>query len=206
MGLLPKRLDVRKAAKNGKLPRCSPYKRNPRPYFPKNQKTNKSIPTFTRKFFCLSGLFGLSDNDKHQKPEPNGKWQKAAAAGRKRISLRRMYSAATPGNKNKLSCAQKGHFVVYTSDNSCFAISLSFSTMTSLESSSGYLKKSLEFPTVDLSGFQSTHHLWNIYSLIGRGLAKDLENALLMSITSCSSSCTALEKRFSCPQLYVCSC
>lgn len=33
-----------------------------------------------------------------------------------------------------------------------------------------------------------------ILSLIGRGLAKDLENALLMSITSCSSSCTAFRE------------
>ncbi|KAL3722776.1 hypothetical protein ACJRO7_035046 [Eucalyptus globulus] len=122
------------------------------------------------------------------------KWQKAAAAGRKRISLRRMYSAGTSGNKNKSSCAQKGHFVVYTSDNSCFAISLISEEEFGIPNSGP-----IRLP-IDASSMEY------VLSLIGRGLAKDLENALLMSITSCSSSCTALEKRFSCPQLYVCSC
>ncbi|KAK3412792.1 hypothetical protein EUGRSUZ_I01485, partial [Eucalyptus grandis] len=125
------------------------------------------------------------------------KWQKVAAAGRKRISLRRMYSAATSGNKNKSSCAQKGHFVVYTSDNSCFAVSVILNNDVIRElfriseeefgiPNSGPIRLPIDASSMEY-----------ILSLIGRGLAKDLENALLMSITSCSSSCIALEKRFS---------
>lgn len=135
------------------------------------------------------------------------KWQKAAAAGRKRISLRRTNSGATLGNKSKSSCAEKGHFVVYTSDNRRFAISLSYLGNGVIRELFRMSEEEFGIPNsgpnrlpIDASSMEY------IISLIGNGLAKDLENALLKSITSCSSSCIALDKRFSCPQLYVCSC
>ncbi|KAI3441174.1 uncharacterized protein J3R85_002415 [Psidium guajava] len=135
------------------------------------------------------------------------KWQKAAAAGRKRMSLRSTNSSATSGNKSKSSCAQKGHFVVYSSDNRRFAISLSYLSNDIIRElfriseeefgipNSGPIRLPIDAPCTEY-----------IFSMIGRGLAKDLQNALLMSITSCSSSCTALDERFSCPRIYVCSC
>ncbi|KAF8013402.1 hypothetical protein BT93_I1296 [Corymbia citriodora subsp. variegata] len=102
---------------------------------------------------------------------------------------------------------QKGHFVVYTADNRRFVISLLYLGNDIIRELFRISEEEFGIPNsgpirlpIDASSMEY------IISLISRGLAKDLENALLMSITSCSSSCIALDKRFSCPQLYVCSC
>ncbi|KAK3431023.1 hypothetical protein EUGRSUZ_E04346 [Eucalyptus grandis] len=54
------------------------------------------------------------------------KWRKMATIGRKRISFHRTNSKSASTNVNRSSVAQKGHFVVYTTDERRFMISLSF--------------------------------------------------------------------------------
>lgn len=52
------------------------------------------------------------------------KWQKVAAAGRKRMSLQRMDRAVDAESCSTSSVADKGHFVVYSSDRRRFVIPL----------------------------------------------------------------------------------
>ncbi|KAK9129307.1 hypothetical protein Sjap_009794 [Stephania japonica] len=55
------------------------------------------------------------------------KWRKAAAIGRRRISLMQSSNVKVlGGNKSSDSIAEKGHFVVYTIDNVRFVIPLKF--------------------------------------------------------------------------------
>ena len=54
------------------------------------------------------------------------KWQKVAALGRKRISLERINRGVDADSCSTSSVADKGHFVVYSSDRRRFEIPLAY--------------------------------------------------------------------------------
>ncbi|KAL6346810.1 hypothetical protein AAG906_002926 [Vitis piasezkii] len=119
------------------------------------------------------------------------KWQKVAALGRKRISLQRINRGVDADSCSTSTVADKGHFVVYSSDRRRFAIPLA------------YLNSEIFRELFQMSeeefGIQSAGPIIlpcdsvfmdYVISFIQRGVAKDLERALIMSIapSSCSSS------------------
>ncbi|KAJ9704573.1 hypothetical protein PVL29_002906 [Vitis rotundifolia] len=118
------------------------------------------------------------------------KWQKVAALGRKRISLERINRGVDADSCSTSSVADKGHFVVYSSDRRRFVILLAY---LNSEIFRELFQMSEEF------GIQSAGPIIlpcdsvfmdYVISFIQRGIGKDLERALIMSIASsnCSSS------------------
>ncbi|KAL3722780.1 hypothetical protein ACJRO7_035050 [Eucalyptus globulus] len=135
------------------------------------------------------------------------KWQKMAAIERNRISFHQANSKSTSAHANRSSVTQRGHFVVYTTDRRRFVIALSFLSnnvvrelfRVSDEEFGTPCDGPIMLPIDALS-------LEYIISLIRRGLAKDQENALLLSFTrqSCSSS-LAFNQALENPEIIVCS-
>ena len=118
------------------------------------------------------------------------KWQRIAALGRKRIS-----SSRTNNNEDAKSCiasvANKGHFVVYTADQRRFMIPLVFL--------SNNIFRELFKMSEEEFGLQSdgpitlpcdSVFMQYILPLIQRGVAKDMEKALIFSLVTsrCSQS------------------
>ena len=119
------------------------------------------------------------------------KWQKVVAMKRKRISLPRADLVLDADCCSTSVVADKGHFVVYSSDRRRFVIPLA------------YLNNEIFTELLQMSeeefGIQSEGPIIlpcdsalmdYAISFIQHGVAKDLERALIMSITSsnCSSS------------------
>ncbi|KAF8410333.1 hypothetical protein HHK36_002860 [Tetracentron sinense] len=118
------------------------------------------------------------------------KWQKVAAVGKKRILPSRNNGNVDADDRNKL-VADKGHFVVYTTDRRRFVIPLE------------YLNKDIFIELLKMSeeefGLPSDGPITlpcdallmeYIVSLVQRRVSKDLEKGLLISIATgrCSSS------------------
>ncbi|KAG4163293.1 hypothetical protein ERO13_D01G163550v2 [Gossypium hirsutum] len=122
------------------------------------------------------------------------KWNKIAAIGRKRITSPRSNNPmmANADNSNKSSVVGKGYFVAYTMDKKRFLIPLAFLNNSIFQA---LLKMSEE--EFGLSSNRPLTCLCDsvimsyIVLLVRRGLAKDLEKAVINSITSNScSSCS----------------
>ncbi|KAF8013405.1 hypothetical protein BT93_I1299 [Corymbia citriodora subsp. variegata] len=135
------------------------------------------------------------------------KWQKMATMGRKRIAFPRTNSKSTSANADGSLAAQKGHFVVYTTDEGRFAIPLSYLSNNIVRELFRVSEEEFGIPRdgpimLPIDALSMEY----IISLISRGLAKDQENALLMSLTrgSCSSS-LAFNKALESSQILVCS-
>ncbi|XP_057517026.1 auxin-responsive protein SAUR64-like [Amaranthus tricolor] len=122
------------------------------------------------------------------------KWQKLAAASRRRISWSR-------------KVAEKGHFVVYTSDSRRFMIPLT------------YLKSEIFMELFRMSkeefGVAASGHIMlpcdssfleYAISMIQRHVAKDLEMALIMSLNTCRYSVLLndLQEQYN-QQMLICS-
>ncbi|KAG4215342.1 hypothetical protein ERO13_A01G172450v2 [Gossypium hirsutum] len=121
------------------------------------------------------------------------KWNKIATIGRKRITSPRSNNTmmTNADNSNKSSVVGKGYFVAYTMDKKHFLIPLAFLNNSIFQV---LLKMSEEefrlmvgqFPILCDSVIMSY-----IVLLVRRGLVKDLEKAVVNSITSNSfSSCS----------------
>ncbi|CAO2815700.1 unnamed protein product [Amaranthus hypochondriacus] len=121
------------------------------------------------------------------------KWQKLAAASRRRISWSR-------------TTAAKGHFVVYTSDNRRFMIPLAY---LKSEIFTELFRMAEEEFGVTASGpimlpCDSSFMEYAI-SMIQRHVAEDLEKALIMSLTTCrySEFSNSLQEQNN-QQLFIC--
>ncbi|VVA92964.1 unnamed protein product [Arabis nemorensis] len=115
------------------------------------------------------------------------KWQQRAALSRKRISFQISNTSASS------SALEKGCFVVYTADNTRFAFPISYLSNSVFQE---LLKISEEEFGIPSCGpitlpFDSVF-LEYLIKLIERRMDGDMENALLMSISSarCSLHCS----------------
>ncbi|KAM3198752.1 hypothetical protein P3L10_034507 [Capsicum annuum] len=133
------------------------------------------------------------------------KWQKFAAMQRKMISLTRNGSDADGCSTSSPSIVRKGHFVVYTIDQTRFVIPLDYLEnevirqllITSEEefglSSAGPITLPCDSSFMDY-----------IISLIKKGVAAGgLHKALLLSIPSCCCSTSSLQQESQNQQLLV---
>ncbi|RVX12291.1 hypothetical protein VitviT2T_003218 [Vitis vinifera] len=136
------------------------------------------------------------------------KWQKMAAMRRKRISLPRTDEVLDADRCSTSSVADKGHFVVCSADKKRFVIPLVY---LNNEIFRGLLQVSEEEFGIQITGpiILPCDSVFMDYmiSIIQRGVAKDLERALILSIDSsyCSSSSYFHQEQNN-EQLLLCAC
>ncbi|KAJ9704579.1 hypothetical protein PVL29_002912 [Vitis rotundifolia] len=116
-------------------------------------------------------------------------WQKVAAIRRKRISLPRTHQDLDAGYCSTSSVADKGHFVVYTADQRRFMIPLVYLNSKIFRELFEMSEEEFGLPsdgpiTLPCDSFFMEY----IIFLVQRGVAKDLEKALLTSIAYTQSS------------------
>ncbi|KAF3681793.1 Auxin-responsive protein SAUR67 [Capsicum annuum] len=132
------------------------------------------------------------------------KWQKFAAKQRKRISFPRSYY------NNAESCSRssivgKGKFVVYTNDQKRFVVPLAYLQHEIIRQLLHMSEEEFGLPSdgpITLPCDALVMHY--IISLIEKGVAADLQNALLVSVGSSRCSSTLYLQEQKNPQLLVC--
>ncbi|XP_049403273.1 auxin-responsive protein SAUR68-like [Solanum stenotomum] len=134
------------------------------------------------------------------------KWQKFAAMERKRISFPRNGSDVDSCSASSSSIVQKGHFVVYTADQSRFVVPLAYLENEVIRQLLSMSEEEFGLPRggpITLpcdSAFMSY-----IISLIKKGVAAgDLHRAVLLSIPSCRCSTSSLHQESRKQHLLVC--
>ena len=136
------------------------------------------------------------------------KWQKMAALGRKRISLQRINKDVDEDSCSTSSVADKGHFVVYSSDRRRFVIPLVYlnsEIVTELfQMSEEEFGRQSAGPII--LPFDSVF-LDYVILFIQHGVAKELERALIMAIapSNCSSSSYFHQEQTN-KQILLCAC
>ncbi|GMI87613.1 SMALL AUXIN UPREGULATED RNA 65 [Hibiscus trionum] len=119
------------------------------------------------------------------------KWQKIAAIVRKRIaSARTNRNIAVAYHYNKLPVVDKGCFVIYTMDKIRFVIPLAFLGNCIFRELFKMSEEEFGLPSDGPITLPCDSVVMNyIVSLVKRGLAKDMERAVLNSFTTynCSS-------------------
>ncbi|OMO91982.1 Auxin responsive SAUR protein [Corchorus olitorius] len=131
------------------------------------------------------------------------KWQKIADnIGRKRItSVRTNKKVAAANRSDKSSAVDKGCFVVYTMDKRRFVIPLAFLRNGIFQELLKMSEEEFGIPSDGPITLPCDSAVMNyIVSLMKRGLAKDLERAVLNSLTTyrCSSDSHGHGEEHSC--------
>ncbi|WMV26298.1 hypothetical protein MTR67_019683 [Solanum verrucosum] len=134
------------------------------------------------------------------------KWQKFAAMQRKRITFPRNDSDADSCSTSSSFIVEKGHFVVYTTDQSRFVIPLAYLENEVIRQ---LLRMSEEEFGLSSGGPITlpcdSAFMEYIVSLIKKGItAGDLHKALLLSIPSFCCSTSSLHQESGNQQLLVC--
>ncbi|MBA0581134.1 hypothetical protein Gorai_023320 [Gossypium raimondii] len=118
------------------------------------------------------------------------KWQKMASIGRKRIaSTRPTRKMAAANHSNKSSIVDKGCFSIYTMDKKRFVIPLAFLSNSVFRELFNMSEEEFGLPSDGPITLPCDSVVMNyIVSIVKRGLAKDLEKAVLNFITTYSCS------------------
>ena len=132
--------------------------------------------------------------------------QKVAAIKRKRISFSRTHQDLDADQCSTSSVADKGHFVVYTADQQRFMIPLVYLSSEIFREIFEMSEEEFGLPsdgpiTLPCDSFFMEYILF----LVQRGVAKDLEKALLTSIASIRFSFFSHQEQINSRSL-VCSC
>nr|GMC87091.1 auxin-responsive protein SAUR68-like [Ipomoea batatas] len=117
------------------------------------------------------------------------RWQKFAAIRRKRISFPRLNEDADSCSTS--SAVYKGHFTVYTADQKRFVVPLSYLENEIIRQLLSMSEEEFGLPSDGPITLPCDAVFMDyIISLLSRGLSRELENALLVSVTShrCSSA------------------
>ncbi|PHT99776.1 Auxin-responsive protein SAUR67 [Capsicum chinense] len=132
------------------------------------------------------------------------KWQKFAAKQRKRISFPRSYYNNAE-SYSRSSIVGKGKFVVYTNDQKRFVVPLAYLQHEIIRQLLHMSEEEFRVPSdgpITLPCDALVMHY--IISLIEKGVAADLQNALLVSVGSSRCSSTLYLQEQKNPQLLVC--
>ncbi|XP_019157550.1 PREDICTED: auxin-responsive protein SAUR68-like [Ipomoea nil] len=114
------------------------------------------------------------------------RWQKFAAIRRKRISFPSLYD-----DSDSCSTVYKGHFTIYTADQKRFVVPLSYLENHIIRQLLSMSEEEFGLPSDGPITLPCDAVFMDyIISLLSRGLSRELENALLVSVTShrCSSA------------------
>ncbi|XP_019157627.1 PREDICTED: auxin-responsive protein SAUR68-like [Ipomoea nil] len=118
------------------------------------------------------------------------RWQKFAAIRRKRISFPSLYDDADSCSSTS-SAVYKGHFTIYTADQKRFVVPLSYLGNEIIRQLLSMSEEEFGLPSDGPITLPCDAVFMDyIISLLSRGLYGELENALLVSVTShqCSSA------------------
>nr|GMC82994.1 auxin-responsive protein SAUR68-like [Ipomoea batatas] len=127
------------------------------------------------------------------------RWQKFAAIRRKRISFPSLYDDADSCSTS--SAVYKGHFTIYTADQKRFVVPLSYLENEIIRQLLSMSEEEFGLPSDGPITLPcDAVFMEYIISLLSRGLSRELENALLVSVTShrCSSAPLHQEGQTSC--------
>ncbi|CAN4114735.1 unnamed protein product [Withania somnifera] len=133
------------------------------------------------------------------------RWQKFEAKQRKRISFQRNGSDTDSCCTSSSSIVEKGHFVVYTADQTRFVIPLAYLENEVIRQLLNMSEEEFGLP----SGGPITLPCDSVFmdyivSLIKKGVAAgDLHNAVLLSTASCCCSTSALHQETGNQQILV---
>ncbi|XP_055820476.1 auxin-responsive protein SAUR68-like [Solanum dulcamara] len=133
------------------------------------------------------------------------KWQKFAAKQRKRISFPRSKYNDAESCSTSSSIVGKGNFVVYTTDQKRFVVPLAYLQQEVIRQLLHMSEEELGLPSDGPITLPcDAQFMNNIILLIERGVAADVQNALLVFVPSsrCSSASYLQEQQT--PQLLVC--
>ncbi|XP_019163204.1 PREDICTED: auxin-responsive protein SAUR68-like [Ipomoea nil] len=114
------------------------------------------------------------------------RWQKFAAIRRKRISFPSLYD-----DSDSCSISSAGHFTIYTADQKRFVVPLSYLENHIIRQLLSMSEEEFGLPSDGPITLPCDAVFMDyIISLLSRGLSRQLENALLVSLTShrCSSA------------------
>ncbi|XP_031128666.1 auxin-responsive protein SAUR68-like [Ipomoea triloba] len=117
------------------------------------------------------------------------RWQKFAAIRRKRISFPRENDDADSCSTS--SAVNKGHFAIYTADQKRFVVPLSYLENEIIRQLLNLSEEEFGLPSDGPITLPCDAVFMDyIISLLSRGLSRELENALLVSVASyqCSSA------------------
>ncbi|RVW48322.1 Auxin-responsive protein SAUR67 [Vitis vinifera] len=156
----------------------------------------------------LSIIYPENKHDQSQETHQDGKGvAEVAAIRRKRISLPRTHQDLDAGYCSTSSVADKGHFVVYTADQRRFMIPIVYLNSEIFRELFEMSEEEFGLPsdgpiTLPCDSFFMEY----IIFLVQRGVAKDLEKALLTSVayTQSSSSFFSHQEQMN-SRLLVCS-
>ncbi|XP_004248710.1 auxin-responsive protein SAUR68 [Solanum lycopersicum] len=126
------------------------------------------------------------------------KWQKFAAKQRKRISFPRSNYYDAESCSTSSSIVDRGHFVVYTTDQKRFVVPLAYLQHDVIRQLLHMSEEEFGLPSYGPITLPCDALFMNyIISLVKRGVAADLQNALLVSVPSnqCSSASYLQERR-----------
>nr|GMC87101.1 auxin-responsive protein SAUR68-like [Ipomoea batatas] len=111
------------------------------------------------------------------------RWQKFAAIRRKRISFPSLYDDADSCSTS--SAVYKGHFTIYTADQKRFVVPLSYLENEIIRQLLSMSEEEFGLPSDGPITLPcDAVFMEYIISLLSRGLSRELENALLVSVTS----------------------
>ncbi|XP_006362788.1 auxin-responsive protein SAUR68-like [Solanum tuberosum] len=124
------------------------------------------------------------------------KWQKFAAMQRKRISFPRNDTDADRCSTSSSSIVDKGHFVVYTADQSRFVVPLGYLDNEVVRQLLSMSEEEFGLPRGGPITFPCDSAFMSyIISLIKKGVTSgDLHKALLLSIPSCCCSISSMHQ------------
>nr|GMD43483.1 auxin-responsive protein SAUR68-like [Ipomoea batatas] len=123
------------------------------------------------------------------------KWQKFVIIRRKRISFPKQNEEADSCSTS--SAVNKGHFVIYTADQKRFVIPLSFLDNKIIRQLLEMSEEEFGLPSDGPITLPcDAVFMKYIVSLLSRGASTELQNALLVSVTSNRCSTASLHQRW----------
>nr|GLL37043.1 auxin-responsive protein SAUR68-like [Ipomoea trifida] len=123
------------------------------------------------------------------------KWQKFVIIRRKRISFPKQNEEADSCSTS--SAVNKGHFVIYTADQKRFVIPLSFLDNKIIRQLLEMSEEEFGLPSDGPITLPcDAVFMKYIVSLLSRGASTELQNALLVSVTSNRCSSASLNQRW----------
>ncbi|XP_031103250.1 auxin-responsive protein SAUR68-like [Ipomoea triloba] len=131
------------------------------------------------------------------------KWQKFVAIRRRRISFSKQNEEVDSCSTS--SAVNKGHFVIYTADQKRFVIPLSFLDNKIIRQLLEMSEEEFGLPSDGPITLPCDAVLMKyIISLLTRGVSTQLQNALLVSVTSNRCSSASLHQGWRNQQFLVC--
>ncbi|PIN25727.1 hypothetical protein CDL12_01521 [Handroanthus impetiginosus] len=117
------------------------------------------------------------------------KWQRVAALRRKRISFPRKIDEVSTSDQHTSEVAEKGHFIVYTTDKKRFSFPIAYLNSLIFRELFRLSEEEFGLPSDGPITLPcDSQFIGYVTSLMQKKATKDVEKALLLSMASCRCS------------------